>query len=208
MLGATCVFSSTGSAHEDNAYISAMLHLKCLYATAPPSPPDPIFQNVKKIIIVVISDFDDNHKDFAHLLEYEDVLQAESLASIAAELYTLRFKDLGIDNGQRGCYGRHDQQPVIYLIKTPDEQNRVEKLSEEENTLTVYMKASRLPNNTASLFIVNYRPQITRPWYFYLFGSIQPFWEADGKFSLLELDGKDKQEIKNQLKKVIAITIN
>lgn len=208
MLGAINVFSNAISANDGNPADAAMLHLKCLYATAPPSRPDAIFQNVEKIIIVVVSEFDDKPKEAADLSKYEDVLQTESLSNIAAEVYTLRFKDLGINNDQRGCYGRNDQQPVIYSMKTPEERHHAKKLSEDENTLTVYLKAARLPNNTAELLVVNYRPRITRPWYFYLFGFMQPFWEADGKSNLVELEGKDKEGIEYQVKRIIALNIN
>lgn len=202
------VIGITNSTFAEEDFPASMLHLKCIGRWTGADYLDPIFQNVDEIVIVTSSEVVEREDDETQS-ELLDIINPSYVSKVATELYSLRFKDIGVeDDTERGCYSRHNQPIKILPFITQNDRIIARKLSQVQETLTVYLRISQVRPNSVDLYVVNYRPNLSTPFLFRLFGYKQPFWEAEGKLERIQLEGKDKKTLERDLKIAIARNIN
>lgn len=205
VLGICFLFSETS--HAEIKTSASTLHLNCMYQDTGEDSPDPHFQNVKSVLIVVNNELANTTDQEKAEGAYGKILQVDFISKLMSELYTMRFKDLGLEKTELGCYGRHNQPVKILAFKSLDDRQIAKKLSQESGTLTAYLSFYQTSNKALELQILNYRPELDNPVFFKLLGYVQPFWEIGGKFQRIGLEGKDEDLLERDLTAVIALSI-
>lgn len=183
---------------------SSTIHLSCMYAnTAFPKSPSKIFSDVKRVLVAV--DYQVNPE--LKTIQMDDSEQLKTLfykpylEQMMKSIYQKRYKDLGVENSEKGCYGRHDQPVDVISLVNKNDKEKALKLSHNPNHLTAYLSIYRKTKDIFILKVVNYRPHIDQSFLRQIFGLPQNFFDYAG--SIYELDFSKAAANKENLEELI-----